>query len=326
MRAMLARLANRLSAHLAALVLVVAAAAAPLAVAASSALTAGCPGATTGGLAGGIRRGNLDAGASAQFQALVAEGDAAWANRGDRAQLELAITKWEAAVQVKDDDWATYDKLARGIYLLADGWLSFEKEEKLELFLTTHQKGYDYAQRGLAALSKDFEQRLATGVDMKDAVALIGREGVGLMYWYATNLGKWGNAQDITVVLKYKDRIVSIMSRVTELDPTYFYGAPDRYWGAFYSIAPSFAGGDLDKSWDHFQSSIKLEPKYVATYNLIAENYAPKKQDGALFDQMIKTVMDTPMDAIPGLEPEFAVEKRKAELLVKRREAGDFPF
>jgi hypothetical protein len=319
---MLARLGNRLSA----LVLTLAAAAAPLAIVTSSALLAGCPKAQTGGLSGGIRRAPLDATAAAQHQGLVAEGDAAWANRADRAQLELAIQKWEAAVQIKDDDVSTYDKLSRGLYLLADGWLSFEKEEKLDLFLATHKKGFDYAARGLAALSKDFEQRLSTGVDMKDAVALIGRDGVGLMYWYATNLGKWGNAQDITVVLEYKDRIVAIMSRVTELDPAYFYGAPDRYWGAFYAIAPSFAGGDLAKSWDHFQASIKLEPKYVATYNLIAENYAPKKSDGALFDQMIKTVMDTPMDAIPGLEPEFAVEKRKAELLVKRREAGEFPF
>ena len=161
---------------------------------------------------------------------------------------------------------------------------------------------------------------------MKDAVALIDRQGVGLMYWYATNLGKWGNAQDITVVLKYKDRIVSIMSRVTDLDPTYFYGAPDRYWGAFYAIAPSFAGGDLDKSWEHFQASIKTAPDYLATYNLVAENYAPKKQDGALFDRMVKTVMDAPLDIIPELQPETAIEKRKAELLIKRREAGDFPF
>jgi hypothetical protein len=146
------------------------------------------------------------------------------------------------------------------------------------------------------------------------------------MYWYSTNLGKWGNAQDITVVLRYKDRIFNVMSRVLELGPDYFHGAADRYFGAYYSVAPTFAGGDLDKSWAHFQESLKLAPNYLATYNLIAEFYAPKKQDGALFDQMITFVRNAPIDAIPGLEAEAAVEKRKAELLAKRREAGDFPF
>ena len=61
-------------------------------------------------------------------------------------------------------------------------------------------------------------------------------------------------------------------------------------------------------------------------HNLIAEFYAPKKQDGALVDQMITFVRNAPLDAIPGFEAEAAVEKRKAELLAKRREAGDFPF
>jgi hypothetical protein len=289
------------------------------------ALAAGC-GPAAQGLSGGIRRSPLDAGAAAQHQQLVAEGDAAFAGRADRAQLELAIQKYEAAVKIKDDDWQTYEKLARACYLLADGWLFFEKDEKQAEFLATYEKGYTFAERGIAAMSPEVEQRLAAGVDLKDAAALIDRQGVGLMYWYSTNLGKWGNAQDITVVLRYKDRIFNVMSRVLELGPDYFHGAADRYFGAYYSVAPTFAGGDLDKSWTHFQESLKLAPNYLATYNLIAEFYAPKKQDGELFDQMVNFVKNAPIDAIPGLEAEAAVEKRKAELLAKRREAGDFPF
>lgn len=289
----------------------------------------GCGGPSAQGLSGGVRRGALDANAAQQHQALVAEGDAAFAQRADRAQLELAIQKYEAAVQVKDDDWQTYEKLARANYLFADGWLFFEKDEsdaKKAQFLAVFEKGFNYAERGLAALSPEVEQRLNAGVDLKDAAALVGREGVPLMYWYATNLGKWGNAQDITIVLRYKDRIYNMMNRVLELDRTYFHGAPDRYFGAYYAVAPTFAGGDLDKSWSHFQESLKVAPDYAATYNLIAEMYAPKKGDGALFDQMIAKVKSLPLDAIPGLEAEAAVEKRKAELLIKRKEAGDFPF
>ena len=283
----------------------------------------GCgPAATTMG--GGIRRG--PATDATAFQAAVDAGDAAWALRADRTQLETAIARWEEAVKLKDDDVATYEKLARGNYLLADGWLFFEVADKKQLFLDTYAKGYGFAERGMRALSKDVESRLDAGVDLKDAAQLIGKDGIGLLYWYATNLGKWGNAQDITVVLTYKDRIVSIMTQVYQLDPNFFYGAADRYFGAYYSIAPSFAGGDLDKSWEHFQTTMRIAPGYTATWNLIAEFYAPKRQDEKLFDAMTQKVLDAPGDIIPELAAETAVEKRKAAALQKRKADGEFPF
>ncbi len=281
-------------------------------------------GASATGLSGGIRRGG--ASDPSGHAAAVAAGDAAFLLRADRAQLELAIQKWEEAVKLKDDDARTYEKLARACYLLADGWLSFEQPAKRDLFLATYEKGYTYAQRGMAALAPEVEQRLAAGVDLKDAAQLVGKDGIGLLYWYAASLGRWGNAQDITVTLTYKDRIYSIMEQVYKLDPNFFYGAADRYFGAYYSIAPSFAGGDLDKSWTHFQASLKLAPSYVSTYNLIAEFYAPKKQDGALFDAMTQKVLDAPEDIIPELAAETRAEKRKAEMLRKRKAEGEFPF
>lgn len=286
---------------------------------------AGCGGgAASGGLGGGIRRASLDPGTKEKHDAAVAAGDTAYAARADRAQLEAAIAKYSEAVTLQDDDWRTYEKLTHAYYILADGWLFFEGDAGKPKLLETYKKGYDAAQRGLAALSPAVEQRLATGVDLKDAVALVEADGVGLIYWYATNLGKWANSQDMTVVLEYKERIFNMMTRVETLDVNYFHGAPLRYWGAFYSIAPSFAGGDLDKSWSYFERAIAKEPNYLATYNLIAENLAPKKQDEKMFDDAIKKVLDTPVDAIPELAAEAAIEKKKAELLKKRRENGEF--
>jgi len=283
----------------------------------------GCgPGASS--LGGGVQRGGAsDVGA---YAAAVAAGDAAFAQRADRAQLELAIAKYTDAVKLKDDDYETYEKLARAHYLLADGWLFFEQTEKRDLFLATYEKGFQYAERGMKARYPGIEQRLDAGVDLKDAAQLVDKAGIGLLYWYSTNLGKWGNAQDITVVLTYKDRIYAIMEQVYRLDTNYFYGAADRYFGAYYSIAPSFAGGDLDRALTHFDASRKIAPNYVATYNLIAEFYAPKKQDAALFDEMTQRVLDAPDDIIPELTAETRVEKRRAEALRKRKADGEFPF
>ena len=295
-------------------------AAAPLA---AVGVSAGC-GATASSLGGGVRRGAATA--PTAHAAANAAGDAAFAQRADRAQLEASIVSYQQAIGYKDDDYETYEKLARAHYLLADGWLFFEQAEKKELFLATYEKGFQYAERGLKARYKPIEERLNAGVDLKDAASLVDKAGMGLLYWYATNLGKWGNAQDITVVLTYKDRIYAIMEHVYNLDTQFFYGAADRYFGAYYAIAPSFAGGDLDKSWEHFETTRKIAPNYVATYNLVAEFYAPKKQDEALFDAMTQKVLDAPVDIIPELAAETAVEKRRAELLRKRKADGEFPF
>ena len=69
-----------------------------------------------------------------------------------------------------------------------------------------------------------------------------------------------------------------------------------------------------------------FEPRYIATYNLIAEFYAPKRQDEKLFDEMTQKVLDAPVDIIPELAAEAAIEKRKAESLQKRKADGEFPF
>jgi hypothetical protein len=294
-----------------------------VAIALAVAVLTGC-GATTQGLSGGIRRGAAsDPGA---YQAAVSAGDAAFAQRADRAQLELAVSKYEEAVKLKDDDWQTYAKLSRACYALADQWLFFEKDKNPQLFLATYEKGLNYAQRGMAALSPDVEQRLAAGVDLKDAVQLLDKQAIELLYWHATNLGRWANAQDITVVLNYKERIYNIMEMVLRFDPNFFYGAADRYFGAYYSIAPSFAGGNLDESWNHFQASLKIAPNYASTYILIAEFLAPKKQDEKMFDENIQKVLDMPDDVIPEMVAETKAEKKKAELLKKRKADGEFPF
>ncbi len=300
--------------------------AAALAVAPATTLTlsvTGC-GASAQGLAGGIRRG--PATDATAHQAAVAAGDAAFANRVDRAQLELAVTKYEEAVKLKDDDWQTYAKLSRACYALADQWLFFEKDQKPDLFLATYAKGLDYAQRGMAALSPDVEKRLAAGVDLKDAVSLLDKQAIELLYWHATNLGRWANAQDITVVLSYKERIYNIMEMVLRFDPNFFYGAADRYFGAYYSIAPSFAGGDLDKSQSHFDASLRIAPGYASTYILIAEFLAPKKQDEAMFDENVAKVLAMADDVIPEMAAETIAEKKKAVLLQKRKADGEFPF
>lgn len=289
----------------------------------------GCSGAAPQRLTNKVNRGSLAPEQQTQHQTLVSEGDALWAERSDRLKLQNALSKWEQAVALKDDDWETYLKLARGYYFYADGFLAFDAmgggypydpeaitdEKANREFLNAHLRGIEHAERGLAAASATYEKRILAGTRAEDAVVVIERRGIPLVYWYASNLGKWAKAKGFSTVLKHKDRIFKMVSHVHETAPDYFHGAADRYFGAFYAVAPAFAGGDLGRSKDHFDASIKAAPSYLGSYVLAAELWATKAQQPETFDQLIETVLAAPAEALAEVEPENQVEKRKAAAL-----------
>ena len=257
-------------------------------------------------------------GSDADHQKLVADGDAAWAQRGDRAQLEKAIAAWEGATKIKPDDWQTWTKLDRAVYFLADGYLNpsvFEGADKAK-YEEMHEKGIKYGEYAMVAYSPEFKAKVQAGAKVEDAVELIGKDGIGTMYWYASNLGKWANSKGFTTKLAQKDKILKVMKRCLELDPDYFYAAPHRYFGAFYAIAPAFAGGDLDKSAEQFKIAIAKAPNYFGTHYLYAENWATKKGDKDLFTKELQFILNSPENVLPDLVPEQKVEKVKAKRLL----------
>lgn len=247
--------------------------------------------------------------------ALVASGDAAWANRGDKAQLEAAIEAWNKAVAINPADWKTHAKLSRAYYFLADSHLRKEAEGS-DKQLATYEKGTAAGERAMAGASPKFKEEV-TKADGKveEAVKHIPAEGIEAAYWYATNLGRWSHYKGLGAKLGNKDKIKAAMTRVMEIDEKYFHAAPHRYFGAFYAIAPSFAGGDMDKSEKEFKKAIEMAPNYVGTKVLYAAEYAKKKKDRALFDKLIGEVLATPDDVIPDLIPETKNEKDKAQSL-----------
>jgi tetratricopeptide (TPR) repeat protein len=234
--------------------------------------------------------------------------DAAWARRGERPQLELAIGLWEASLAGKPEDVATLARLSRAHYLLADGFL--RKPEDKPAYLQHMETGTAYGERGLAAASPAFKAKVKDGQKVEEAIKLVGREGLEPMYWYVVNLGKWARAKGLAALLGNKDRAFGVMSRALELDETFFNGAPHRYFGVYWSLLP--VGRDLDKSRKHFEKSLAIAPNYAGTKVLMAESYAVKKQDRALFERLLGEVEAMPDDALPGLEPETRIEKQKA--------------
>jgi len=249
----------------------------------------------------------------AQTQELTAAADEAWKSRGDPAKLQEAITKLEEVAKIAN----TADiqaRLARAYYFTAESQYSFDPAKK-DLMLATYEKGRIAGEIGIVLASPEFGAKVKGGAKWEDAATVLGPEAVPAVYWYATNLGKWASAQGFAERLANKDRIFGMMSRVLQIDPNYFYAAPHRYFGAYYSILPGFAGKDLAKSEAHFKESLTRAPNYFGTKVLMAKELMVQKQDRAGYDKLVKEVLEGDANADPEIIPEQLLEKKKAEEL-----------
>jgi len=288
----------------------------PMKVAAAVLLSlVGCAAKRASGFDERVKHVQLEGPAKAQYEAAKAAADAAWSKRDDLAQAQIALDKFKEAATLKPDDWEAWTSASRAAYFIADGHLQFAEGKRKE-YLDLHNSGVTYAEKALAAYSGEFETRVRAGTKVEDAVEVIGEPGVAPLYWYATNLGKWSNAMGFATRLKNKDRIFKVITRVADLAPDFFYGAADRYFGAFYAIAPAFAGGDLDKSLEHFKKATERYPYYLSTHVLLAEFYATKRQDKDLFKKELEFVLSVPDNAIPEVTAENKIEKAKAQRLL----------
>ena len=250
---------------------------------------------------------------ASEHDRLLAEGDAAWAERGTEARLTAAIEAWQGALRADRSDTVLWARLARAQYFLADGHMAFDPAREAET-TAMYRAAVETAQQGLAILSPEFARTVGGQEDRVDerALALLGADAVPLLYWRSAGLGKWARRDGFATLLAYKDEIRATMSRCLELDREYIYAGPDRYFGAFYSVAPTYAGGDVARSREHFEYAISRHPGYFGTHVLFAVEYAVKAQDRALYERELQLVIDGDPNGIPDVAPENIVEQRKA--------------
>lgn len=249
--------------------------------------------------------------AAASAATARAAADAAFENRDDRAQLEQAIGDYEKALAGSPNDVTLYERLARATYFLADAHLRAEPVKQEEIY----NKSIEWGERCMA-LDANFKAKVEGGTKPDQAAKGLSKEYAGCIYWAAAALGKWATIKGFATRVANKDRIKNWVDTVTLLDPTYFYGAPDRYWGAYYAILPGFMGKDLNKSEEHFKKSLAIAPNYLGTKVLMAERLATERSDRALFKALLEEVINADPNVQPEIAPENKVEQVKAKELL----------
>jgi hypothetical protein len=251
----------------------------------------------------------------AQKDTYMKEAKKLWATRHVQADLQSALAKFQSVADSDPNHYEALSYLTRGYYLLADGHLQ-DMEEKKKYW----EIGIAWGEKGMATNAAFKKAVVDEKQSVSDAVKLLDKNQIDCLYWSAASLGKWAKNSGIGTTLKYKSQIKTMIERVGELQPDYFYGAVARYWGVYYAVAPGFAGGSMSKSLENFQKSLKIANHYLGTHVLYAENYHARKGDREEFKKELNFVLNTKADIIPDLMPENTLEQAKAKKMLTEME------
>ncbi|HVI00591.1 MAG TPA: TRAP transporter TatT component family protein [Enhygromyxa sp.] len=281
--------------------------------------------------------GKTDGGEKAPSSTMEA-GLAAWNARAESKDKVLeAIAAWEGALGCKPGTTTPADRCAevpataenaemlahmtRAYYFTADSYLRSDEAAYLDFM----NRAVWWGERALVAASPEFAEKMREKGKYHEVIGVVGIEGLPAMYWYATALGKWARASGFGVLVGQKDNIKATMDRALQLDPNFYHGGPHRYFGAFYAVAPAFAGGDPEKSKEHYEKSLEIAPYFLGTKVLMAENLARKLDDEDMFKRLLQEVIDADINTVPAeILPEMQVEKQKAEELLKLAEEEEW--
>ncbi len=243
-------------------------------------------------------------------QQLLLDAEAAWAQRGDKAQLEVALAKWEEYVGLDPNNGQILGMLARGYYLLGNGHLT-DEAEMLEAFDT----GAAFGERGMAT-NDAFRACVEGGAKDYKCLEHMTKDDIAQTYWVYATVGKWSATKGFTYIVKNKSKLKAIADWVQATDANYFYGAGDRLLGTYYAKAPAAFGGDLELSKQHFDASLAIAPDYLGTKVLMAQYYATKMQDKELFQRLCEEVLAADPASLPDLVPEQKLEQGNAQRLL----------
>jgi hypothetical protein len=249
--------------------------------------------------------GPADAGIAAP--SLADEAQAAWDRRAsDPGALDRSISLWEQAALESANPSSALLSAARA------------RRERLERSVQTAHEvsraevadAEACAAEGHRSWAALFPQ--ATGQVVQ--FVQIEQAGAEALYLEAVCTSAWARMQGFSLLIDRRTQLMGALTRVSELSPRLDGAGAERELGALLAALPSYAGGNLREARAHFDTAIRLAPQEPRNHMLLARTVAVKSQDRALFENELRT-------AIESDEP--AVSAQARELLLRADDLFD---
>ena len=180
-------------------------------------------------------------------------------------------------------------------------------------------RGRDHALAALALKSAFKDLRNKDIESFEKSLKWAKKEDVPDLYWAGFGWAGLVNlSKDDAGALADLPKVVLLMKRVYELDPSFQFGGADLFFGVYYASRPAMLGGDSGKAKTHFEWAHKItRGHYLMTHVLNARWYAVGVQDRELFRQLLAKVADSPSGVLPEARLTDEAAKRKAAALME---------
>ena len=253
--------------------------------------------------------GILDEGMAAVFE----ESDLTLAEQAIASDLKLL----EALHKSDPDDDHLLIMLTQGYAGYSLGFVEDQDPERAKMF---YARARDY---GLQVLRKNKKFNAAFDEDpasFAQGVGTFSDDDVPALFWTAN---AWGNLINLSIgdpeALGDLYKVNAMMEFVLRHDENFFYGSAHLYFGTILATTPKALGGNPEKAKEHFEKCLSIGGhKLLLPYIYYAKSYAVQVQDKALFESLLRTVLDAPTDILPEQRLVNAIAKRKAQLLLAK--------
>jgi hypothetical protein len=259
-----------------------------------------------------------------------------------RSAIPGTLMQVDGMLRVTPDDERLLLLGARGFASYAYGFVE-DEADRAELRGDMEQADYDRGRaRGLYLKGRDLGIRLIeqSAPEIKAQLKrdpdtlknylkaeLTDKEHAAALFWtgYA-----WGSAigvsrDDISLVADLA-LATALVERSVELDETFYNAAGHTFLGVVNSSRGQAIGGDPKKGKEHFERAIALtKRKALLTLVNYAQWYAVQEQNRALFDALLKEVLDAPAPVPAPLALPNTIAKRRAKRLASQADSLILP-
>jgi hypothetical protein len=248
-----------------------------------------------------------------RFEGALADGDRAFAQRGDPSRLQTAVRAYAGAAAQRPGDPGAETRLARAEAFR--GLAAASPAAAREAWEASARA----AERALRRLSPAWAEAIDRGEDPAAAAARVDAVGAEPLYLLAQGTMRAAQATGHAAVLAVKDAALAMMARAAELDERMDAAGPHRALGAWRAMLPVAAGGGAAAARAHFDRARSLAPNDPLARVAEAETWAVLVQDEARFEALLEEVLALDEGRVSGRAPELAVAQRRARELLERK-------
>ena len=210
-------------------------------------------------------------------------------------------------------DLRTY--AAQGFYGYAFGFTELDDARRASAL---YQRGFDHGVSALQEQGLKIDLQNSHPDKIKNAANKLGNKSVPALFWTASNWGKQIDLnRDDPARLAQMSSVETLMQRVTELQPDYYYGSAHLFYGVYYGSRSPMFGGDFKQSELNFNRARAVSDSKLLIIDVLQAEYLERQRlNQENFHRLLTGVIETPVGSFPEMELVNQIARERARFLL----------